>query len=125
MVLVELDEGREEALFGKQDVVDLRVHVGSERQVEHGDEGLLHAGLAFNEGIAVDRGRDPLEDGVEKLGVEAADVAQGDGRARLQRFVELRGLPLLVGLAAEVLRRAEEDSQQVVDSLEGRELLPC
>ena len=119
---MELDERGQETFFSEKNIIDLWVDIGGECQVEHGDEGLLHAWLAFDEGVAVDRSCDSLEDGVEELGVEAADVAQSDCRTRLQRLIELRGLPLLVA-AAEVLRRTEEDGQEMVDRLEGRELL--
>jgi len=84
---------------------------------------LLHAGLALGKGITVDWSRNPLEDGLEQLWVEATNVTQGDSRARLQSFIELRSLSLLVGFTTEVLRWTEKYSQQVVDSLERRELL--
>ena len=80
---MELDERGQESFLGEKNVIDLWVHIGSECQIEHGDEGLLHAWLAFDEGVAVDRGCDSLEDRVEELGVEAADVAQRDCGTRL------------------------------------------
>ena len=85
---------------------------------------MLNTRLTFDQGVAVCFSGDSLKDRVEQRRIEAADVAQSHGRAGLQRLVELWALAALA-VPAEVLNRVKENGKQVVDGLEGGELLAC
>jgi len=61
----------------EQYVVDLGVDVLGEGLVEHGDEGLLHAGGALGQRVAEEARGDLVEDQREQFGLEAHDMRQG------------------------------------------------
>lgn len=61
----------------QQYVVDLGVDVLGEGLVEHGDEGLLHAGRTLGQRVAEEARRDLVEDQGEQLRLEAHDMREG------------------------------------------------
>ena len=110
LMLMKLHQTLEERFFSQENVIDFRVHVGRQRQIKHCDKGLLDTWSSFSQCVTVDGRSDSFKDGVEELWVQPANVAQSDGRADLERLVELR---LLLGRSSfsEIGDLGEENRQ--------------
>ena len=75
-MLVQLHQRLEEGLFTQENIVDLRVDIGSQSQVEHRNEGLLNAWCSLSQCVTVDGRRDSFKDRVEELRVKSTDMAE-------------------------------------------------